>query len=480
MAAVDLREELTCSICLSLYTDPVTLPCGHNFCQGCIERLLCTQEGFGGYSCPACRKKFQKSHAMQRNTTLNNIAERFRPTETEPGETDIFCTYCVHSLVPAVKSCLHCEASLCDTHLRVHSISAEHVLTRPTTSFMDVTKEHRDHNVETLNEASEKKKENLRNFLEKLSLERGETERGVQRLQKRRREVEEKAARATERRRDISRQKDELSHQLWDLVQQLEIKKEEMSRKIHQIEELCNMADPLTVLQNQESDGAAFCEAEGGNRKRRKIEDINDPAVGDLDVDQISETLLTGFAGIVTGLKGRVICCQEAKDLLLDKKTAWNDISISGDGKCATSSCTYTDFPIPQALSIRSFSSERHYWEVEGSESGVWRVGVAYPSIERENIQSWIGENNKSWCLYRHSKYEVIHDKKRTVLPHVLSCTKIRISLDYKAGRLSFYELSEPIRHLHTFTATNHFVTFIRHFKTNCLLVAISKYKFAV
>ncbi|OCT98943.1 hypothetical protein XELAEV_18011174mg, partial [Xenopus laevis] len=109
----------------------------------------------------------------------------------------------------------------------------------------------------------------------------------------------------------------------------------------------------------------------------------------------------------------------------------------------------------PQTLSSRSFLSGRHYWEVEGSELGGWGVGVAYPSIERRGGQSGIGNNNKSWCLWRwNNKYTVRHDSKDTELPHVSSCRRIRISLDYEAGRLSFYELSEPIRHLHTFTAT--------------------------
>ncbi|XP_041422758.1 E3 ubiquitin-protein ligase TRIM7-like [Xenopus laevis] len=503
MAAADLRDELSCSICLSIYTDPVSLPCSHNFCRGCIGRVLGTQEGSGPYSCPECRQEFKERPALPRNRTLGNIAERFRPTETEPGETGIFCTYCVLSLVPAVKSCLHCEASLCETHLRMHSKSAEHVLTQPTDSFMErkcsvhhkvleyycceesvcvcvsccLAGEHRGHRVELLSEASEKKKETLRKVVEKLRPEREETERGAQRLQERRREVAEKAAGETERvtalfrdireqlealekrlLSDISSQKEKLSLTLTDLMEQLEIKKDELSRKIRHIEELCNMADPLTVLQERESHGAA--DNEGG----RERHDIKVPAVGDLDVDLISETLLTGLAAIGTGVKGRIYG-QEATDLLLDINTAHNNVSVSGDRKSASYSLTKLHYPqsperfqdYPQSLSSRSFPSGRHYWEVEVSESGGWMVGVAYTSIERRGDQSGIGNNNKSWCLYRwynNNRYSVVHNSKRTDLPHVSSCRRIRISLDYEAGRLSFYELSEPIRHLHTFTVT--------------------------
>ncbi|OCT75190.1 hypothetical protein XELAEV_180303631mg, partial [Xenopus laevis] len=342
MAAADLRDELSCSICLSIYTDPVSLPCAHNFCRGCIGRVLGTQEGSGPYSCPECRQEFKEHPALPRNRTLGNIAERFLSAQPEPGDTGIPCTYC-DSHVPAVKSCLMCEASLCNKHLRMHSKSAEHVLTQPTDSFMErkcsvhhkvlefyccetcvcvsccLAGEHRGHRVELLSEASEKKKETLRKVVEKLRPEREETERGAQRLQERRREVAEKAAGETERvtalfrdireqlealekrlLSDISSQKEKLSLTLTDLMEQLEIKKDELSRKIRHIEELCKMADPLTVLQERESHGAA--DNEGG----RERHDIKVPAVGDLDVDLISETLLTGLAAIGTGVKGRI------------------------------------------------------------------------------------------------------------------------------------------------------------------------------
>ncbi|KAE8636951.1 hypothetical protein XENTR_v10003221 [Xenopus tropicalis] len=511
MAAADLRAELSCSICLSIYTDPVSLPCGHNFCRDCIGKTWDTQEDtfLENPSCPECRERFKRRPEPATDWQLRGMVEWFCQTETELGETGTFCTYCLLSPVPAAKSCLLCEASLCDTHLRGHCQSAEHVLTEPTASFMGrkcsvhneplkyhccedsacicasccLAGEHRGHRVELLSEASEKKKEKLRKVLEKLSPEREETERGAQRLQERRREVAEAAAGETERvtalfrgireelealekrlLSDISRQKEELSLPLTELIQQLEIKKDELSRKISHIEELCNMADPLTVLQEQwESHGAAFCGAEGADTEGREREGIKVPAVGDLDVGRISETLLTGLAGIVTGVEGLCFPGQEATELVLDINTAGNDVSVSGDGKSA--SYSHTDqrrpqtperFQYFQALSSRSFPSGRHYWEVEVSESGDWRVGAAYPSIEREGDQFYIGENNKSWCLWRwcNNSYSVIHKRKVTRLPHIPSCRRIRISLDYEAGRLSFYELSEPIRRLHTFTAS--------------------------
>ncbi|KAG8430899.1 hypothetical protein GDO86_019783 [Hymenochirus boettgeri] len=451
MASADLRDELSCSICTDIYTDPVTLPCGHNYCQGCIGKTWDWQEGIDeDPSCPECRRRYRRRPELVRNLRLRKMTEQLQSTGNRNCSIhhELLKYYCY---VDGVCVCASC----------------------------DLVGDHRGHKVELLGEASEKKKEKLRNVLDKLTSEREETEKRVQSLQENRREGPERAAgdtetvtalfrdireqlEALEKRvlSEISRQEDEFSLTITDLIQQLEIKNNELSRKIHHIEELCSMADPLTVLQDQESDGAAIYGAEGGDNEDRERDDMKVPGIW--DVDLISETLLTGLAGIVTGVKGKIYG-QEVTDMLLDINTAGNNVSISGDRKTVTFS--HTDqhnpsapgrFQYPQVLTTRSFPSGRHHWDVEGSESGTWGVGVSYPSIERGWDQSCIGNNNKSWCLYRwyNNIYTVRHDSNDNKLPHVSSCNRIRISLDYEAGRLSFYELSDPIRHLHTFTAT--------------------------
>uniref|UniRef100_F7BGN7 Uncharacterized protein n=1 Tax=Xenopus tropicalis TaxID=8364 RepID=F7BGN7_XENTR len=506
MAAADVSDELSCSLCWEFYTDPVTLPCGHNYCRGCIGRHWDRQEGIEeDLTCPECRERYRERPELNINVTLSSLVQRLLPTVPEQHGPGIYCTDCYFPNATACSTCLLCNVSLCYEHAREHRKLAEHELTAPTPSQRDRycpkhpellleyycpqdgvcicascyrVGEHRGHRVEPLNEeTSEKKKEKLREVLEKLSPEREETEGQIQRLQERRREVAEVAAGETERvtalfrdirkrlealekqmLSEISSEQKKVSNQLHDQIHQLEIKKEELSRKIHHIEELCNMAAPLTVLQAREPDGAEFYEAEGGDRKHRKMEDINTPAVGDLDVGQISEMLLTRLDQIVLGVKGQWFPGQEATDLVLDINTAGNNLSVSGDRKSASYSTALhypqspERFQAPQTLSTRSFPSGRHYWDVEVSESGERRVGVASPSIERDGE---IGDNHKSWCLdmYKDS-YSVRHSSKQTHLPLKPACRKIRISLDYEAGRLSFYELSEPIRHLHTFSAS--------------------------
>uniref|UniRef100_A0A8C5Q032 Uncharacterized protein n=1 Tax=Leptobrachium leishanense TaxID=445787 RepID=A0A8C5Q032_9ANUR len=134
MASADLRDELTCSICLNIYTDPVTLTCGHSFCRTCIEDAIEAKEGPGAHKCPECRAEYRGRPALEKNRKLSNIAETFRSSHPEQEDVGILCTYC-DSPVPAVKTCLLCESSLCEKHVMKHSKSAEHVLMEPTASL---------------------------------------------------------------------------------------------------------------------------------------------------------------------------------------------------------------------------------------------------------------------------------------------------------------------------------------------------------
>ncbi|XP_038671106.1 nuclear factor 7, brain-like [Scyliorhinus canicula] len=75
---LSLTEELTCSVCLSLFVEPVRLDCDHNFCKSCIQK--CWENQGEEVSCPECRQVLP-----QRNCTsarvLANLCEKARQLE---------------------------------------------------------------------------------------------------------------------------------------------------------------------------------------------------------------------------------------------------------------------------------------------------------------------------------------------------------------------------------------------------------------
>ncbi|XP_018424210.1 PREDICTED: E3 ubiquitin/ISG15 ligase TRIM25-like [Nanorana parkeri] len=470
MASADLRKELECSICLNIYRDPVMLKCGHNFCRECINSVLDTLERSVGYCCPQCREEFPERPALHSNIILRNILQNF--LSTKPGQeiSGKVCTYCIHFPVPAVKSCLLCEAYLCDNHLGAHNKSPQHVLCDLTTSLENrkcsvhkeqlkyyctedaacicvscsLVGEHRGHQMETLEVASEMKKKTLRNVLQILMTKTGETEKRVQSLQEHRRKVQGKAAGETEKvtalfrdvRRqledlqkrvlsEISSQAEQMSSSLSELIRQLEIKKDELSKKMGHIEELCNKSDPLTVL--QESDTGDLCDPEDGDNERERHDRLLHEGE-DLDVAGMSHM----FNTLSDIIKGTNVCfyVQKAADITLDVNTAHNSLQISDDKKTASWSNISQNRPdTPERFQYNShvrssqrFSSGQHYWEVDVGGSVSWRVGMCYPSMYRKGNKARIGDNKKSWGFFRNKNvYSVIYDSKGILLPDDIS-----------------------------------------------------------
>ncbi|KAK7129446.1 hypothetical protein R3I94_017604 [Phoxinus phoxinus] len=111
-----LNEELQCSICLEEFTDPVTTPCGHNFCRSCLIKCWTnTQTCF----CPLCKEKFSKRPDLKINTTLREVVQHFKE-KLNLGETEVFCDFCDGRKQKAVKTCLTCPSSYCESHLEPH------------------------------------------------------------------------------------------------------------------------------------------------------------------------------------------------------------------------------------------------------------------------------------------------------------------------------------------------------------------------
>ena len=139
-ARLNLEEDLTCSICLSPFDGPVSLSCGHSFCQQCLEAAW---RDVAPVSCPHCRTVYTERPVLRRNTVLSAVVDTIKfasdgvesPSEDGMRRTSssssnnereepkllpkpVLCDTCMEA--KAESTCMTCAASFCGEHLRPH------------------------------------------------------------------------------------------------------------------------------------------------------------------------------------------------------------------------------------------------------------------------------------------------------------------------------------------------------------------------
>ncbi|KAM9095456.1 tripartite motif-containing protein 64-like [Sarcophilus harrisii] len=119
-AAVEMLQkvqtDVTCSICRSYFSEPVTLHCGHSFCRECLSS--CWRVATRAFSCPECRQVPQ-SRALppvnERLVQLTDLVKRFSShvLQSTKGQSQcalhgkVFKLFCEQDQTPLCVRC--CE-----------------------------------------------------------------------------------------------------------------------------------------------------------------------------------------------------------------------------------------------------------------------------------------------------------------------------------------------------------------------------------
>ncbi|CAG12384.1 unnamed protein product, partial [Tetraodon nigroviridis] len=129
------EDQLLCDVCLEVFSEPVSLPCGHTFCRACVEQHW---EDSVQHHCPTCKEIFSAPPQLRTNRFISDVSLLFRGAQRNPQLAkggDISCDVCSEPKLRAFKSCLVCLTSFCETHLKPHlSVSRlkQHQLSEPT------------------------------------------------------------------------------------------------------------------------------------------------------------------------------------------------------------------------------------------------------------------------------------------------------------------------------------------------------------
>ncbi|XP_069077114.1 E3 ubiquitin-protein ligase TRIM39-like [Pleurodeles waltl] len=418
MAAADPRaaflEEATCSICRELFTDPVTLDCGHSFCLSCITRFKASQDL--EKCCPECRERMDLEKELKLNKRLGNMAEMVKRLDIAPRglATEVLCEDHGERLQ------LFCEtdgALLC-------------VVCRE-------SRAHRRHRVTPVNEAKQEYKVKLQYWLDALRREMRYL------LEAQLKEVEPYNTMRNKLRAEkqkIVTEIEQLHHRLRDNEQTLHWRLEEMEKTITMVENanISKLSNQITSLNALISDLEKKC-------KEPELDFLTDVRSA---LDRCKEVQFQGPEKIK---KYKVM-------VTLDPDTAHPNLRLSEKGRRVRWTNRKQSLPdIPSrftapicVLGREGFTSGRRYWEVQLLQEGEWAVGVAVESVKRKE---WIPGSPEGgvWAVEGYyGQYCALTSTETLLFPRERP-VRLGVYLDYEGGQLSLYN-ADSMELLYTFT----------------------------
>ncbi|XP_042306687.1 zinc finger protein RFP-like [Sceloporus undulatus] len=435
----DLCEEATCPVCLEYFKDPVTLECGHNFCQTCLSQ--CWKEfGSAEISCLQCKEKVLQRN-LKPNRQLANMVEIAKELSFQGGrsqKTEEKGRVCEKHQEPLKLFCKDHEVSIC--------------------LVCDRSKEHENHKVIPVDEASEEYKDRIRNLLETLEEEKenilaykAETEQESQGLLEQTEREKEKIV-AAFRQMHLEEQEKRLLAHMEEMEKEISAKGEDhlaiLSEELSSLEGLIREMEEKHRQPEGEllQDIGSFLQ---GCAKKEKFENpvAFPPAlkwkIWDFcDISPFLEGVMKQFKdSLESGLQ------QKKEKVTLDPETAHPRLILSEDHRTVTCGEKPQDCPDnPERFDKRlyvlgcvGFTGGRHFWEVTVGSEEEWGVGVARKTVRRKGSIPYSPESG-IWDMGKWGNaYKASNPSDDLVLALKEEPKRIRVTLNCEGGRVAFY-----------------------------------------
>ncbi|XP_029005617.1 E3 ubiquitin/ISG15 ligase TRIM25 [Betta splendens] len=422
-----LALQPTCPICLQLFSRPVSLPCGHVYCLGCLQTM---GEGLDQHRCPECHAQYRDRDLVERCRAPRAVeaAERSERPDATPKQGAAAAEPRARPKVEMDEPKFRLASEVTELTLRLEMAEA-------------ALKKEKQWEVEVA-AANAQLRERTSGLLQQMKgLSESYSTRMVQM-------VEEELGPGEAGVRGRVRQASELTRQLRRAVLRAESLLTE--------DDGAAFADELRTLQ---PDIQALLAKPLGD-EREPMESRVNPARACSKLEDMNAELRERLGEIQRSLRSTL----NPSEVTFDPETAHPNLVLSEDLKTVTFSAAKQPYPSRpqrftsffQVLSAQSFSEGDHSWEVE-LDGSPWIVGVCHGSqVPRSGLPSALESSRGSWCLMwfnnRLTAFERGHDVplKRTTVSR-----RLEMRLSFKTHRLSFYDIS-PVSgktHVYTFKA---------------------------